>query len=295
MNYNLKMIFKNTCLETPDYHRITSKGSFIVATQVHGSSNETVGLGFWVYDQNLNTEERTTMVEVPLYTRFQPQGCRSKPTNNTHCANATDRTGFDSYRFKWNNKTEEALLCDGNQEAPKICLIGFSHSRRLLRYMQRWLKRNDWSKHGKMDWHKVHFIDQFSEAFASNLFESDCTKILVGLGQWDAAGLGRRGPTQFDAYKDGMLRIMNQMKALNENRMDGKHIQVYFRSMHYNPIGDAIGRCSPDDWRSPPVIDGYNAILKQLCDEENIAFLNSNVVLGPMWDTASDWCIYNGK
>jgi hypothetical protein len=61
----------------------------------------------------------------------------------------------------------------------------------------------------------------------------------------------------------------------------------------YNPIGDIIGSCPPKDWRSPRVIDMYNTIEKRVCDEYGMPWIDTNDIMGIMWDRAADWCHYD--
>lgn len=58
-------------------------------------------------------------------------------------------------------------------------------------------------------------------------------------------------------------------------------------------MGDVYSTCPPQDWRYPPVIDGYNSIIKSLCEQYNLPFLDTNAIVGPMWDSADDWCHLN--
>ena len=46
----------------------------------------------------------------------------------------------------------------------------------------------------------------------------------------------------------------------------------------YNPMGDVFSLCPPQDWRYPPVIDGYNLIIQSLCDKYNFPFLDTNAI-----------------
>lgn len=58
----------------------------------------------------------------------------------------------------------------------------------------------------------------------------------------------------------------------------------------YNPMGDFITACPPLDWRSPLVIDMYNDILRRLCKSFKIPLIDTNDIIGIMWDRAEDWC-----
>jgi hypothetical protein len=64
-------------------------------------------------------------------------------------------------------------------------------------------------------------------------------------------------------------------------------------NISYNPIGDMIGTCPPADWRSPPVIDMYNQITKRLCEKFNIPLIDTNDIIGIMWDRALYWCHFD--
>jgi hypothetical protein len=63
----------------------------------------------------------------------------------------------------------------------------------------------------------------------------------------------------------------------------------------YNPLGDQISSCPATDWRSPPVIDGYNSIIKSLCEKYELTYLDTNDIIGPMWDSSNDWCHLSEK
>ncbi len=66
----------------------------------------------------------------------------------------------------------------------------------------------------------------------------------------------------------------------------------WFCYLSYNPIGQFIGGCPARDWRNPPVIDMYRQISKRLCAKYNIPLIETNDIIGIMWDRAADWCHY---
>ena len=61
----------------------------------------------------------------------------------------------------------------------------------------------------------------------------------------------------------------------------------------YNPIGDWIGGCPAIDRRNPLVIDMYNQITERTCNKYNVSFIDTNDIMSPLWDRASDYCHYN--
>ena len=60
----------------------------------------------------------------------------------------------------------------------------------------------------------------------------------------------------------------------------------------YNPISDTISSCPPKDWRNPPVIDMYNQVTKRVCNKFKIPLIETNDIIGIMWDRAGDWSHY---
>jgi hypothetical protein len=70
---------------------------------------------------------------------------------------------------------------------------------------------------------------------------------------------------------------------------------VLVRNVHYNPLGERISKCPSEDWRNPMLIDLYNKALRTKCRALNITFVDTNFIMGPVWDTATDWCHYDGK
>ena len=65
------------------------------------------------------------------------------------------------------------------------------------------------------------------------------------------------------------------------------HISFFLES--YNPLGDLITHCPPKDWRNPNVVDMYNAILKQLCQQYNVPLIDTSEITSVMWDRHEDW------
>ena len=60
-------------------------------------------------------------------------------------------------------------------------------------------------------------------------------------------------------------------------------------------MGDVYSTCPPQDWRYPPIIDEYNAIIQSICNDYDLPFMNTNEIVGPMWDSGDDWCHLHGK
>ena len=47
------------------------------------------------------------------------------------------------------------------------------------------------------------------------------------------------------------------------------------------------------DWRSPAVVSQYSNILKIVATKYGIPFIDTNMVIAPVWDSAHDWCHFN--
>eukprot|EP00804_Cyclotella_cryptica_P028088 CCRYP_016153-RA/>CCRYP_016153-RA protein AED:0.05 eAED:0.05 QI:1321/1/1/1/0/0/2/123/99 len=67
------------------------------------------------------------------------------------------------------------------------------------------------------------------------------------------------------------------------------NVDVYFRRMHYNALFEDMHACPPRDWRNPNVVDMYDRITQQLCEEFDVPFIDANDITGVMWDRHADW------
>jgi hypothetical protein len=84
------------------------------------------------------------------------------------------------------------------------------------------------------------------------------------------------------------LRVSDLLKANN--------VSFSFLSNNYNPLGWKALNCPPTDWRRPNYIDLYNNVIKKICRENNVTYIDNNAeVSGVAWDSASDWCHYDKK
>ena len=114
-----------------------------------------------------------------------------------------------------------------------------------------------------------------------------CWRIIFGFAQW-LAGHPNGRPTLFPEYQN-LTRVLIDLLKYKENNLKELGAKVYVRSTHYAALLQDIGDCPPKDWRSPPVIDGYNAILKDLWKERVIPFIDTTFLTGPVRDCTFDW------
>ena len=60
----------------------------------------------------------------------------------------------------------------------------------------------------------------------------------------------------------------------------------------YNGLGEHYISCPPIDWRNPNAVDVYNEIIKEVCEDFSVPFMDTRSVTGVMWERAEDWCHY---
>jgi hypothetical protein len=180
-----------------------------------------------------------------------------------------------------------------------ICYVGLSHSRVLTAQSMSWLN-NVWGMNVTNDWldpiRILKIEARYPTDITANLFKNkvlgqSCSATIIAVGQW-AGGKRFRGPqrpTIFPEFYHQMEEVIRMTTELA--RQHDRSYKVYFRSIHYNPLGDLISMCpNPKDWRSPSVIDGYNYIISYLAKKYNAPYIDTNFIIGPMWDSAPDYC-----
>ena len=115
--------------------------------------------------------------------------------------------------------------------------------------------------------------------FTADLFEHIlgpivmCQRIIFGFAQW-LAGHHHGRPTLFPEYHNLKIVLIGLLKS-KKNILKELGAEVYVRSAHYVPFFIWIGDCPQKYWRSPTFIDGYNAILEDLCKERGISFIDT--------------------
>ena len=293
-----------TCLENPDRNEITPPGSRI---------NVIRSMGFHDHDQqNSSTSNSPTgywrnfqrpQLRKPVRTRYQTYECYQVQTgtrsrdklSRATCMVQTNLRRFNPYQYYWNpsplldsinnlhSDLNNTITRNGNKI---ICALGASHSRVLA---------NHWRNLFPEFSHTVNFTQVYA-LFPRNVTSqfvqeelNSCSDIVVGFGQWDA-GFPEGYPTLPFDFREEMVRLFKTLGSTLKSTT-----RVFLRSMHYNPIGFKISMCLPTDWRSPFMVDAYNLVLKGVAEEMSITFIDTNFIIGPMWDATSDWCHYDNK
>lgn len=228
--------FTGTCLVDPNQHRLTQDGVFINAMMTppppstqHDTSNI---IGYWWHHDG-GVELNETL--IPLYTRYQPQGCRSDSTLY-HCSLASDLTRFDNYQFKFSTAQydDDQLSTILEGKIDKICIEGASHARMLRGHMAAVLANlNSRGVHvAELDFaNETRFASDFDEAKINFIIAKNCSKVIVTTGQWDAGWPNDR-PTLFPEYE----QILNKTIPLMLKMFTAANIQVYHVSTQCVPI-----------------------------------------------------------
>jgi len=278
--------------------------------------------GYWKrfdnYSNNDNNSDKNETTTTPLLTRYQPQQCRTEEDlQSDRCQVAMSLEQFAPYEFiSTNDNTSESRIQSqltklqgegdgdndndndgkGKSKSPMLlCFIGLSHAREMSREVNLWLSK--WNATSIVQ--SINIDAQFPRLVNPNTIQSKgCNASIIATGQWSAGrkppGGRYRGlpPTTFDDYQTEVRDMILRLTAPeSELKLDDSH-KIYLRSIHYNALGDVKTTCPPEDWRSPPVIDTYNEIIKNLSSSMNISFIDTNFIVGPLWDISADFCHY---
>lgn len=301
--------FQNVCMEDPTSHRLTEDTAFIDVINVTVSAlGGNYLYGYWKRSNNETTSSTKTAIPTPLLTRYQPQQCRSRvELDSDRCQATMSRERFDPYQFQFiannNNKDDmdsriqSQLLAQQQQQQGEeplppmlLCFIGLSHAREMSHEVKLWLEK--WNVTSVVQ--SISIDAQFPRFVNIHQMQRyGCNVTVIAAGQWSAGrkppGGRFRGmpPTTFDEYefevRDMILRLSSLSSSSNK---------IYLRSIHYNALGDVKTSCPPQDWRSPPVIDTYNDIIRNLSSSMNISYIDTNFIVGPLWDISEDFCHY---
>ncbi|KAL3928239.1 MAG: hypothetical protein SGBAC_012738 [Bacillariaceae sp.] len=287
--------FQKDCIEDPTYNRITGEESYITVNVQEAnqqSANHLGNKGRWV------SNVTTVSAPEPLHTRYQPKHCRKNPQLE-RCAVPMNDTALKSYSFEWGDKknveawSTRLKVAARRGKLPKICLIGYSHSRFLT-------KSFGAIGLGKFVHHvQARYPSDISPWTFDHYYSThQCTRFIVGVAQWPGS-LMQGSPYLFNRFYSEMKRIANDAATTFADKGDKNEVKVYLRSIHHIPIGDVTGTCPITDWRSPVVMDAYTHVIQKAVEEvqmgnvsgssKHVEFLDTRFIASPMWDSAYDW------
>jgi len=196
---------KPLCLVDQHRHRLTKdEASISVNANIHNSST----IGYWY--------NKATLVDKydPLYTRFQPQDCPMKPeaepTSPAHCFGAMNLSRFEPYEFKFSIEEIMPLKTVVKGKEGKVCIIGTSHSRYLAALLNDTVTSSlDTNLTAIVDGgeDEVRFVQShFTTNNIQKRIDWNCTKVILGTGQWDASD--KQGhPLSFNDYDNSLGNI----------------------------------------------------------------------------------------
>ena len=211
---------RQICLEDPSHHRITKNNATI--TVIKSSNNDEAAvhaIGYWHYEGK---------EKEPLYTRYQHQICSSKEGARTSlCQEAVDLSRFENYNFKYTNEFDLKDHLNGKNGV--VCFQGASHARFLSELSAKILNRDAQGENiscAPAPHQMVKWVGDFSNpGTIQNIMIKNCTKVVVGIGQWDASIKGA-GPTSFEHYEIRMKKSMEFMVSM----LSQENIELYFRT-----------------------------------------------------------------
>ena len=293
--------FTHTCVEDPLRHRLTRTNVKIDVTDIHNNKSREK-TGFWMHQQD---ERAANNDYAAVYTRFQPRGCIriDDPTHEhfemppPYCIEPTDLNRFEPYATTFQYFDENAMphpfttLQDLKRPQPtSICLVGHSHSRTLRASMEMHHNMTVDTLNIRIIWVKAKFPHEVNNKTILGEMVGHCDKVIIAVGQWSASFSGGK-PTLMDDYLYKVQKMFQRLQLFLSPKVD-----IIARSIHYNPLNERISSCPPKDWRYPTVIDGYNQVIQQAVEGTvkgpnvpRIRFVDTNFIVGPMWDASSDW------
>lgn len=277
--------FRRVCLETVQdgLNVINLPYSFTLTSPQKSETNPPVKRARWVL--------HNTTTPTLLPTRYQTRNCG----DGVYCD--AEWSDLEHHReYSWVDQPDwrvplKRILAKGDASGVNtsavsavvnVCFIGASHARELMLHGQELLKI------GKL----VQFVWIESKYPAhlnlAQLHQYDCSYAVIGYGQWPVSYYEKAPYTQ-QRFTHEMRAMMQTVKSYSGTTL------ISMRSVNYNALGGIITYCPPVDHRSPPVIDMLNSVIKTLTTDLDIPYIDLNPVMGPMWDSALDWCHPKGK
>lgn len=269
-------IVKNTCLEDPRRHRVTALNSSIHVVDISWPAPANK-IGSW-------SRKRELEEILPIYTRTQPNGCNPPECDISRFSKLSQVELM--YNFTYSKETMKrlgAVVSTNSLRSLIFCFVGASHSRTIVEMLSSHFGEGPWFQH--VDARYPNNLNQAAEFVRLQ----NCTHAVIGIGQWPAGWPGD-APMGFQDYEQSMHGgLVNFTNIVNTST------KVYVRNVHENPLGNIISSCPPRDWRNPEVVRIYNELLLEVCTRLKYHFIDTTDILGPMWDTAPDWCHYKNE
>lgn len=283
------------CIEPPYYGKNIITLPYSINLQ--GSGNTESKRPRWIRQNH--------SIIAPLSTRYQMRIEEKAPGEvctpdffKTHCQpDLTEMTVHQTYKWVDGPSYSDSLqtllrlsdaaytsadhttIADTMNRVITICFVGDSHARDLLRY-------GDLLPEPLVRVEMVRLSSYFPQMFnTSQLDEHLCSIAVVSYGQWP---LSANVPRQWNRTRYG-----SEMRRMMESTLPPQYAggtKVFIRSENYNGLGSYQAHCPPRDHRSMPVIDMANHVAQQLAQELRLDYIDLNHIIGPLWDSAPDFC-----
>eukprot|EP00586_Coscinodiscus_wailesii_P015846 CAMPEP_0172504546 /NCGR_PEP_ID=MMETSP1066-20121228/179664_1 /TAXON_ID=671091 /ORGANISM="Coscinodiscus wailesii, Strain CCMP2513" /LENGTH=474 /DNA_ID=CAMNT_0013280777 /DNA_START=169 /DNA_END=1596 /DNA_ORIENTATION=- len=286
LDYYDKASIHDKCVENQQFSRITALNA-----SINVAYPNILHYGYW----------ETPRVSTPLYTRWQPSGCRPPNDISDRCIEKTSLRRFMQYRFRWSEAhasrgvfprgiPKVKMLQDWSDHADScamsdarkchVCTVGASHSRRLYRFLE--------GVEGmpEVGYFEVKYPDDVDKELIVRMTEK-CGTIVLGLSQWSAYTPEKRySPYQFAQQYDDMLSLFEKYNAAKA--------RIVVRSVHRISMGDIMLHCPVWELRTPTIMERYNVLLREICANRrkkghDVEFLDTDFITLPMWDSSRDW------
>ena len=157
-------------------------------------------------------------------------GCRKqRDARSFRCQEAIDLSRFDPYEFQFATHFSLVERLEGKEG--KVCFEGASHSRILFNRASNLLSTAPFNATIKNveivgTYHSQYtkFVHQFTHEKIQAIIAKNCTKVIVGTGQWDAYR-----PTLFPAYEKALETAMSMMGDMFRNA----NVDLFFRTTQW--------------------------------------------------------------
>lgn len=148
---------------------------------------------------------------------------------------------------------------------PGLCIVGGSHARNLASVMQ--------ARQVKSVLVGLTLGDRLDA----------CDVTVLHYGQWDLSRSGKgdhpHEATPFNDIAAGLWARYNETAG----------IARWVLPMSPIPLNCDVTTCPPTDWRSPPMIDAFNALVYRTAAQIGAPIIHTSRLVGPMWDSAGDY------
>ena len=305
--------FDGACMEDPVHRQLTGQNA-VIQVNHHAvpsflqNSKGSQSVGYWKHPKVQDKTDGSSP-SPPSFLDVDCQGANPQVLCERDSSTPTP-IQLEDYVFDYQSALLlEKKLSPAVVQETHVCLVGPAQSRtHLYKGMEDLLDNSMPATNLTLSWFKLENPRDVTKEFALNLVDQQqCEKIvLAGVAPWqeeeeedarsDSSSWmdSSTGPTSVREYYHIMDTMLHNFLSIRDTFLstnDARFMELYVISLHYIPLDERFSTCPPMDWRSPPVIDGYNVAISKVCNElgghaNNITFLDTGFLVDPLWDTA---------